>query len=427
MKKNILILVLVVAFAITIFYIYQEKRSTSAKVDAKSEVKKQLYTCPMHPQIISEKPGNCPICGMQLVPMQDVSKGGSGDKTPEGLSKVFLPKETERALGVNYEKVDFRDFKKEIKTSGIIQPDETRQHKVTTKFTGWVEELYVNKTGQFVKKGEPLLKIYSPELLVAQQEYLSAIKAYERFTNNSYEGNKDLWKELKQSAREKLRLFDLTDKQIEHLEKTGIAEKTVTVFSPASGFVMEKMVIKGQRVMMNEPLMNITDLSTVWAEADVYQPDLPFVKIGMPITFTLSYWPGKFFNGKVIFIYPFLNSETRTLKIRCEIPNPNLTLKPQMYAEAVLKYNYGKKLAVPESAVIRTGEREYVFVKDEENHLKPVVIKTGFRSTDGYFEVLEGLNKDQEVVTSANFLIDSESSLKAALQAATGEHAGHQK
>lgn len=445
-------------------YYYYSKKIKKTEVTKKEE--KQLYTCPMHPQIISDKPGSCPICGMNLVPLKkdgaeqtkalepkkkkimyrstmnpnEVSDKPGKDSMgmdmvpfevedsegPSDLSTVYVSQKTADMLGITYETAKVKDLVKEVKTSAIITNDEARLYKVTTKVSGWVEELYVNQTGQLVKKGQPLFKVYSPELLSSQQEYISAIKAEKRLANSSMANMKETLREIRESARERLKLLDINDDQIKRLEETGNVERTVTLYAPATGFVTEKMVVAGQKIMMNEPVLVISDISHVWAEADIYQPDIPFVKVGTPVTLTLSYWPGKVFYGRVTFIYPFLNPETRTLKARMEISNPELILKPQMYADASISYRIGKKVAVPESAVFKTGTKEYVFVKDKE-HLKPVIVKTGFRSNDGYYEIISGLKPGDVVVSSANFLIDSESQLKAALRAVTGEHEGHGK
>jgi Cu(I)/Ag(I) efflux system membrane fusion protein len=227
-------------------------------------------------------------------------------------------------------------------------------------------------------------------------------------------------KELEASAREKLRLFDISDAQIERLRAAGKAERTMTLVSPVSGYVTEKSVVQGHRVMMNDMLMTVADLSRVWGEADIYETDLPYVKVGMPAEITLSYWAGKRFRGRISFILPFLESETRTVKARIEIANTNLLLKPGMYADAKLSYSIGRRLAVPESAVMRTGVRDYVFIEGKGDMIVPYEVRLGVRSGDGYFEALSGIKAGERVVSSANFLIDSESSLKAALKAASG-------
>ncbi|HPS85690.1 MAG TPA: efflux RND transporter periplasmic adaptor subunit [Spirochaetota bacterium] len=422
-------------------------------------VEKILYTCPMHPQIVQDTPGDCPICGMKLVPLGkekkaaekkvmykstmlpgeisdkpgkdsmgmdmvpfDVDDGGGGSVTEAnslpGLAPVTISNEKRVMMGLNFETIKSRNMVKEIRTSTKIVQDETRQFRVTTKVSGYVENLYVNQTGQFVKKGAPLLSIYSPELLAAQQEYLSAVKAQGKMSgmDQSMEGNIG---DIAESARERLKLLDITDAQIDRIKKTGQVTRDVTLYSPASGYVMEKTVLKGQKIMENDALMVIVDLSRVWGEADIYESDIPFVRTGMQAELTLSYWPGKIFKGKITFLSPFLDPEARTLKARIEIPNSDLVLKPNMFADAKLNYSIGERIAVPESAVMRTGTRDYVFIEGDHELIVPYEVKLGMRSGDGYYEVLSGLKKGERVVISANFLVDSESSLKAAFKAAT--------
>jgi RND family efflux transporter MFP subunit len=425
--------------------------------DGKVE-EKILYTCPMHPQIVQDSPGDCPICGMKLVPMEkekktaekkimykstmhpgevsdrpgkdsmgmdmvpfEVDEGGGGtdagaDAIP-GLVPVTISNEKRVMMGLNFETIQSRNMVKEIRTSTKIVQDETRQYRVTTKVSGYVENLFVNQTGQFVKKGAPLLSIYSPELFAAQQEYLSAIKAQDKLagTDQSMAGSIG---DIAGSARERLRLLDITDAQINNIKKTGQVTRTVTLYSPASGYVMEKTVLKGQKIMENDALMVIVDLTRVWGEADIYESDIPFIRIGMPAEITLSYWPDKTFRGKITFLSPFLDPEARTLKARIEIPNSGLVLKPNMFADAKISYEIGKRIAVPESAVMRTGTKDYVFIAGDHDLIIPYRVKLGVRSGDGYFEVLSGLKNGEKVVTSANFLVDSESSLKAAFKSA---------
>jgi Cu(I)/Ag(I) efflux system membrane fusion protein len=298
-------------------------------------------------------------------------------------------------------------------------PDETRLFSVTTKIEGYVDKLFVNVTGQAVKRGQPLLTVYSPELVSSQQEYLTALTIAKNLSQSTESSIAEGGKKLIDSARRRLKLWDISDTQINRLEETGEAEKYLTLYAPDSGYVIEKKVLPGQKIMPGEPLLIVADLTVVWAEADIYESDLPYIKVGMPVTLTLSYWPGKSFEGKVSFLYPYLDPQTRTLKARLVIKNPELLLKGDMYGDAHLSYDLGQKLAVPESAVMRTGTRSYVFVAGEGDEIKPVEVTIGARS-EGIFEVLSGLKQGDRVVTSANFLVDSESSLKAALQAVTG-------
>jgi RND family efflux transporter MFP subunit len=455
MKKRkifILIIIILLAFGGYLSYTYLFHSHTGH-----IEEKKQLYTCPMHPQIIRDKPGECPICGMKLVPVNYESRqkekkimykstmnpneisdkpgkdsmgmdmipfevGGKEEeiKSPSGLAPVTITKEKREMIGLSFEEIKIRNIRREIRTSTRIVPDERRQFKVATKVSGWVEELYINQTGQFVKKGSPLLSVYSPELLSAQQEYLSALKAKEKFKTNSDIDMSGSMNEIEEAARDRLRLLDLSDAQIERISTAGKVERAVRLYAPSSGYVTEKMVLQGQKIMMNDALMVIVDLSRVWGEIDLHETDLPYVRIGMPVEVTLSYWQGKLFKGNVSFLNPFMDAETRVLKARVEIPNPELVLKPNMYGDAKLSYTIGTRTAVPEQAVMQTGERNYVFIKGKGDLIVPYEIRLGVRSSDGYYEVISGLKRGELVVTSANFLIDSESSLKAALKSAAG-------
>jgi len=221
---------------------------------------------------------------------------------------------------------------------------------------------------------------------------------------------------LLNAARRRLKLWDISDAQIQRLEKSARVEKALTLASPASGYVSEKMVLAGQKIMAGEMLMVISDLSDVWAEADLYESDAAYVKVGMKAALTLPFLPGKSFPGRISFLNPFLDAASRTLKARLEIANPDLLLKPEMYGDITLTFDFGQRLAVPESAVMRTGERNYVFVDDGAGNLTPVLVQIGIQSGDD-LEVISGLNRGDRVVAAANFLVDSESSLKAALQA----------
>lgn len=418
-KKIIAVLLaLLVSGGIYIFYTYH---ATSHE----HESAEQLYTCPMHPQIIQDHPGKCPICGMDLVPLEKKSPelGPEADNKDKDHVPVEISKSSGEMIGVTYGTASYKNISKTIRTSARILADETRLYRVTVKMSGWIDRLYVNQTGQYVKKNDPLFAVYSPELLSAQQEYLSAIQA-EKNSNEISGFMKDSIGQVRQAAREKLLLFDINELQIKKLEESGIVERTIILYSPFSGYVIDKPVLQGQKIMMNDVLLVIADVSTVWGEADIYETDIPYVKKGMPVKISLSYWPGKNFSGRVSFLYPSVDEETKTLKVRMDINNPGADLKIGMYADAIFQYSIGTRLSVPESAVMRTGIKDYVYV-EKAGKLIPTDVKIGMESSDGLYEIISGLKNGDRVVTSANFLIDSESSIKAAMKSVRDRSSGN--
>jgi multidrug efflux pump subunit AcrA (membrane-fusion protein) len=367
----------------------------------------------MMPNEVSDKPGKDSM-GMDMVPFE-VEESGTVSEVG-GRIQVKVSAERQQLIGIKTAVVKSQPIHKLIKAVGRVDYAEPNISIVNLKFDGWVEKLFVNSTGRAVRKGEPLFDIYSPELVAAQQEYLIALKAGATLGDSS---------SLLKSAREKLRLWGVTDSQVEELGQAGQFKKTVTVYAPGSGIVTEKNVIQGQKIMAGENLYKIADLSRVWILGEIYEYELPFIKTGQEAKISLSYYPGESFAGKIIYIYPYLKPETRTNQVRIEVANPGLKLKPEMFASLEIHVDYGTRLTVPVDAVLDAGESKIVFVAKGDGYFEPREVKLGVRGQDMY-EVLDGLGDGENVVTSANFLVDSESSLKAALsrmaQPVAGEH-----
>jgi Cu(I)/Ag(I) efflux system membrane fusion protein len=389
-------------------------RSTKpAAKPAASTAATELWHCPMHPSYVSDRPGTCPICGMNLV------KGEPPASVPTAVAgrvTVMLPPERRQVLGVRSEPVRRVALDRTIRTVGRVAPDERRLHHIHTKFEGFVEHLYVNFTGQLVHRGEPLLSIYSPELQATQQEYLLAWRAKAKLAGSGVDSATQGAAELLEAARQRLLLWDIAPDQIEKIERTGEVQRTLDLRSDVEGYVVQKMVVHGMRITPADTLFDIADLSHLWVLADVYESDLPSVNLGMQAQVTIPFLPGKSWKGPVTYIAPTVEEKTRTIKVRIEVDNASELLKPDMYADVFLKTAMGEGLVLPDSAVIAAGDRQIVFLERDAGLFEPREVKLGTKTPDG-FQVLSGVAEGDRVVTSANFLIDSESSLKAALAA----------
>jgi multidrug efflux pump subunit AcrA (membrane-fusion protein)/rubrerythrin len=413
----------------------------------------QLYTCGMHPQVIQNKPGNCPICGMKLTPVRKQS--GSSTAVPSGERKVKFYKSTmnpgetspvpaKDSTGIDMvavyepdagasdsqliaiEPMTMQDMnirtatvtrgplRRPVRTVGVIEYNEAALADVTTKFKGWVEKLYVDTTGQQVHRGDPLFEIYSPELYSAQREYVLALEG-----TNTPGGAA-----LKASALTKLKFFDMSNEQIADLERTREPRKTVRILSPQDGFVVEKTVVEGQLADAGTKLYRLADLGLVWVQAQIYEQDLDYVKLGQEATVTLSYLPDRAFRGRVTYIYPNVDEKTRTARVRMEFHNPGYFLKPGMFATVqVLSELAPSVMLVPDMAVLRSGEKNTVFLALEGGRFQPRTVTLGLQAENDTYQVISGLSEGERVVTSGQFLLDSESQLREAIQKMSGPKA----
>ncbi|MBI5286342.1 MAG: efflux RND transporter periplasmic adaptor subunit [Deltaproteobacteria bacterium] len=405
-----------------------QKESPTSK---KEERKILFYRHPMNPSITSPTPQKDEM-GMDYIPvyqeetvMEEVP--GTVTISPEKIQKI----------GVKTEEAKRRTLKRTIRTVGRIDHDESRVFNINTKIAGWVERLYVNKTDQMVHPGEPLLKLYSPELVATQEEYLLAIRNKERVKDSPYEEIVKGADSLIETARARLKYWDISEEQIERLGKEKKITRTMTIYAPSHGIVTEKMVNEGQRIEPGEMLFKIIDHSHVWVYGEVYEYELPFIRVGQMARIIPSYTPTEVYTATINHIYTHFGTvrheaenrmeESRTAKIRFDLPNPAHKLKLGMYVNIELKVDAATNaVTVPDSAVIDTGARQVVIVDKGDGRFEPRDVKVGAQA-DGYYQILTGVKAGERVVTSANFLIDSESNLKAAIIGMAGHQHGEAK
>ena len=392
------------------------------------------WTCPMHPDMHEHGPGVCPICGMSLEavdpPAADAGIGDMGmassmpdpmPATPEPAAvgspraEVNIDPRRQQLIGVRTAPVERRVLTKPIRAVGTVRYDETRLADVNVKVAGWIEELYVDYTGQFIEAGQPLFTLYSPELLTTQQEYLLALESRAQLRASQIADARGYADRLVNAARQRLILWDLPLDEIEALEERREPRRTMLFRAPVGGFVIEKRVIEGQHVSAGMSLYTIADLSAVWVEADLYEQELPLVTEGALATITVGAYPEEQLRGRVIYIYPYVEEQTRTVRVRFGLPNPRGRLKPGMYANVALHAALGDGVAVPVNALLDSGADQYVFVSQGDGYFEPRSVVVGQRLGET-IQILEGLDGGEIVATSATFFIDSESQLRAALQ-----------
>ncbi|MEO8268597.1 MAG: efflux RND transporter periplasmic adaptor subunit, partial [Aureliella sp.] len=363
--------------------------------DATSASSTQYWTCGMHPWVILPEPGLCPICHMDLTPLDPAKLTG----------EITIDPVIVQNIGVRVAPVITGPLTKEIRTVGTVTYDETATKDVNTKISGWIEKLNVDETGAVVNQGDPLFELYSPELYQAQEEYLLALNGKSRLT-----------RDLLDDARTKLQFFDIGDRQIKELEERGTVKKTLTVNSPYTGIVVDKNAQEGMKIGPGMRVYQIADLSNVWVMATLYEYQLPYVEVGQAVVMNLEYLPNKTFEGKVAYIYPYLEEKSREVKVRLEFENPDGLLKPGMFATLRLKNTLDRQAVLaPREAIIATGTRKVAFVSLGRGKFEPRNVETGVETEQGLVEVRSGLMPDEEVVVSGQFLLDSESKMRSAL------------
>lgn len=401
-------------------------------------LEKSVWQCPMHPAIVRDHPGTCPICGMKLVAVapSKLERASSGQAaTPAGLSEVEIDPARQQLIGLKTAPVTRGPVGSAWRTSGRVAIDETRVRHINVKISGFVERIFVDFVGRQVQRGDPLFSLYSPELVAAQDEYLLALKTRQAFSKAD-PGIQQDGDALVAAARRKLALWDVPDSEIDRITETGQPLKALTFRSPVSGVVTQKEVVEGMKLEAGAMPYEVVDLSTVWVLADVYETELRHVREGLAATLVLNAFPNREFHGKVIFIDPVLDSKTRTVKVRLTFPNPTGALKPEMFGEVVLKTAPREGLRIPPDAVIDSGTEKIVFVLLGEGKFRPRKVKLG-DGDPSQVEVVSGLEEGEHVVMRANFLVDSESRLRASLaelpmggaaapaDAGADPHAGH--
>ncbi|MCH8052927.1 MAG: efflux RND transporter periplasmic adaptor subunit [Planctomycetes bacterium] len=419
------------------------------------EDSEQLYTCGMHPNVMERGPGICPICNMDLTPLKaDDGDAGGGvskerkvlywrapmdpnyvsdqpGKSPMGMDlvPVYADEEssssrhfvrvdpvTSQNMGIRTTAIRRGPLVKTIRTVGRVDYDERSVTFINTKFEGWIEKLHVDETGQFVDKGQPLFDVYSRELYSAQKEYVAAIDGLERMHQSTLPYAREEQTRLIDAALTKLQFLDVTNEQIEALKQAKTIQKILTIHSPSRGIVTDKMALQGMYVKPGMQLYTIADLTRVWVYVDIYEYQLPWVRVGQTAEMALPYVRGKKFVGTVVYIYPYLEKQTRVVKVRLEFDNPTLDLKPGMFANVTLSADLRRDaLLIPREAYIDSGTRQLVFVDRGEGKFEPREIQVGVEAEDGMVEVLYGLDEGEIVVTSGQFMLDAESKLKEAI------------
>jgi len=379
-----------------------------------------LYTCAMHPQIIQDHPGNCPICGMTLIrvtPARDGGAAASGKPGVPGLAPIDLTPDRIQLIGMRTAPVKRAPLGDTLRAAGVVAANERGLAQISVRFAGWVQQLLVSETGRRVKKGEVLATIYSPEVIRAEQELLTA-RGWSGHAGTAGDSAPGALGDLGAAARRRLELLGIAAPEIDAVIARGKAADSVPIRSPVDGFVTARNVVPGAAVQPGPPLFEVADLSRVWVLADVFEQDAVRLRVGQKGSLELAAYPDERFEGRVQFIYPTVNASTRTLKVRLELPNRNgpggVKLRPGMYGNVSFALPATSALVVPTEALGDTGDHQYVFVATGGGHFEPRAVKVGTRAGD-QVQIVEGVSDGETVVATGNFLVDSESRLRAAM------------
>ena len=384
------------------------------------------YICPMHPQIVQDRPGICPICGMDLVKkseMTDEDMEMDHDISGVDLNAVKLSPSQQILANVQTEKVKLKQFSGKKTFNGYVKINEKKFAHISTAISGKIVTMFVNFEGQYVSKGQPVLEIYSPELVATEKEFLLAINNLKQIQKSGNLNAIGHAQSLLEAARTRLSYWEMTDSQIEELENTQNVRKTIIQYSKYSGIITKKYVHVGHWAMPGEDIYDIADLSTVWVIANVYESDVKFIKNGQHAEISTSAYPEEIFNAKVNFVEPIFDASSRTLQVRIDVSNPGNRLKPDMYVKVKLNTFYDQLLAVPKDAVIRKGEHDIVYLETKKGVYLPKQVKVMFEQ-DGYYAISEGISEGDIIVTSGGFLIDSESQIKAGMTSGHEQNSG---
>lgn len=367
-----------------------------------------VWVCPMHSDIVESESGSCPICGMDLV-QKEVESSGDG-------TAVYIDPSVVQNMNVRTAVAERRDLRQSFRTVGSLDFDQERMVTVTTKYSGWIEKVFVNYIGESVKKGQPLFEIYSPELVQTEQELLSALD-FARNMEGAPEDSRQRAEALAEAARVRLGYWDISAEQIKELEQSRQVFRTLTVTAPSSGVVMKRMEsLEGMAVKPGMALFHLADLSSLWLSVEIFENQIAWIRQGTQAEISFPYFPGKTFRGKVRYIEPEMAEKTRTLRVRIEVPNRRGELRKGMFATVIFEPLVAPDaVAVPSQAILRTGRQHVVVVAQDNGHFAPRQVVVGLEA-EGYSQILEGLEEGEELVTSAQFLLDSESQLREAIQ-----------